>query len=163
VRAQQNSKKYEKKSEVQNATFFLHSVAGHSGRIFGGGFASGFPCENSSYRGTIVVIVSLYFACENVSVGAISVSEQQAGLVDVFEVEAVLASAHVVRLSRFPLDVIGDGPGRRTGAAPSPGASALVLGAACPVVVVARPVAALGQVGQTLLLGRTVQSQRRHA
>jgi hypothetical protein len=104
-----------------------------------------------------------YFACENVSVGAISVSEHETGGVDVFEVEAVLASAQVVRLSRFPLDVIGDGLGRRTGAAPAPGASALVLGAACPVVVVASPVAALGQLGQTLLLGRTVQSQRRHA
>ena len=77
--------------------------------------------------------------------------------------DAVLASAQVVRLSHFPFEVVSDTPGHRTGAAPSPGSSAILLGAACPVVVVACPVDAQGQFGQALLLGRTVQSQRRHA
>jgi len=106
---------------------------------------------------------ALYFACHDIFVSAISISKKQAGCFDVFEVDAVLASAQVVRLSRFPLEVVGDAPWHRIGAAPTPGASALLLGAGCPVVVVACPVAALRQAGQTLLLRHTVQTQRRHA
>jgi hypothetical protein len=77
-------------------------------------------------------------------------------------VDAVLASAQVVRLSLFPLEVVGDATWHRVGAAPAPRSSALLLGATCPVVVVARPVTARGSVGQAFLLGHTAQGQWCH-
>jgi hypothetical protein len=105
----------------------------------------------------------LYFARQYVFVSAISISKKHARCFDVFEVDAVLPSAQIVRLSHFPLEVISDAPWHRIGAAPTPGSSAILLSATCPVVVVARPVTALGQAGQTLLFGHTVQIQRCHA
>jgi len=73
-------------------------------------------------------------------------------------VDAVLASALVVRLSRLPLDEVVED----SSSAPAPRPSAPQLRPARPVVVVERPVG-FRHVGQTLLLLRGVHVERTHA
>jgi hypothetical protein len=78
-------------------------------------------------------------------------------------VNAVLVFALVVRLSRFPNEIVLRAEWfLACGGAPRPGAAAPLLRRPRPVVVVSLPVE-LGQVAQALLLLERVDDQRRHA